>query len=300
MKKFLILYLGLLVSCTTMNLSPTPPHDTSTPPPPPTPTGTSPGLGAGFRFSTYGPPSNPGPAYWASVGEQMASRFPDAHPEAIWIVGNFTGKGTFLSFPADVKDTLITKTYVDMNEAALSLFDERGVRVWLQVEPGDADVVTLIHLTLNQYHHHPCVIGFGVDVEWYKTGAGPEGTPVDDATAAAWAEAVRSHNPAYRLFLKHWDYRWMPPTLREGIVFVDDSQQFESLEHMIAEFSQWGQHFAPAPVAFQYGYPSDRVWWSLLQDPPQAIGRAILDNVPNTAALFWVDFTVLEVFPPSP
>lgn len=304
MKKILPLCLCLLASCASMNTperSPgTPVGETPTVSPADTPASVPSGLGAGFRFSTYGPSSNPGPAYWASVGEQMAARFPNAHPEAIWIVGNFTGEGTFLSFPADTKDPLITKTYVDMNEAALNLFDERGVRVWLQVEPGNADVVTLIHLTLSQYSHHPCVLGFGVDVEWYKTGKGPEGTPIDDATAAAWVEAVQSHNPAYRLFLKHWDYDWLPPTQRDGIVFVNDSQQFESLEHMIAEFTRWGEHFAPAPVAFQYGYPSDRGWWRLLQDPPGEIGRAILENVPNTTALFWVDFTVLEVFPPSP
>lgn len=285
-------FLALLTACTAMS-SPAPTPSSSPSPPPPS-------LGAGFRFSTYGPSRNPGPEYWASVGEQMAAKFSNAQPEAIWIVGNFTGEGTFLSFPADIKDPLITKTYVDMNEAALSLFDERGVRVWLQVEPGTADVITLIHLTLSQYQHHPCVIGFGVDVEWYKTGAGPEGTPIDDETAMTWVEAVRSHNPTYRLFLKHWDYHWMPPSVREGIVFVDDSQQFESLEHMVAEFSRWGEHFAPAPVAFQYGYPADKPWWSQLQDPAGEIGHAILGNVPNTTALFWVDFTVLEVFPPSP
>lgn len=267
---------------------------------PPSPHPPYPALGTGFRFSTYGPAWNPGPEYWASIGEQMAAKFPNAQPEAIWIVGNFTGEGTFLSFPADIKDPLITKTYMDMNETVLSLFDERGVRVWLQVEPGNADVTTLIHLTLSQYHHHPCVIGFGVDVEWYKTAAGPEGTPVDDETAAAWVQAVRSYNPAYSLFLKHWDYNWLPPTGREGIVFVDDSQQFDSLEHMIAEFARWGEHFAPAPVAFQYGYPADKRWWSQLQDPVGEIGRAILEHVPNTIALFWVDFTILEVFPPNP
>jgi|YNPNPStandDraft_1061719.scaffolds.fasta_scaffold24413_2 hypothetical protein len=285
-----ILSLFFVVSCTAM----------TTASPTPSPTALPPALGAGFRFSTYGPPRNPGAAYWASVGEQMAARFPNAQPEAIWIVGNFTGKGTFLSFPAESDDTLITKTYVDMNEAALTLFDQRGVRVWLQVEPGNADMITLIHLVLNQYSHHPCVIGFGVDVEWYKTGVGPEGTPVSDAEATAWVEAVRTHNPAYRLFLKHWDYNWMPPHAREGIVFVDDSQQFGNLEEMLANFAQWGEHFAPAPVAFQYGYPSDKPWWSQLQDPPGDIGRAILERVPNTSALFWVDFTALEVFPPPP
>ncbi|MBN2387745.1 MAG: hypothetical protein JXB85_12065 [Anaerolineales bacterium] len=257
-------------------------------------------LGAGFRYSTYGPPSDPGPAYWAAVGEQMAARFDGATPQAIWIVGIFTGNGTYLSFPAETDDPLVTFTYVDMNEATLDLFDERGLQVWLQVEPGHADIPGLIDQVLGQYSQHPCVIGFGVDVEWFQSDGSAEGTPVTDAQARQWVAAVRRHDRDYLLFLKHWDPAYLPPTERDGLVFVDDSQQFESFEQMVAEFSAWGRHFAPAAVGFQYGYPADRHWWSQLADPPGDIGRAILENVPNTSALFWVDFTVLEVFPPGP
>ena len=91
----------------------------------------------------------------------------------------------------------------------------------------------------------------------------------------------------------------MPPTYREGLLFVDDSQILPSLEAMVNEFAEWGKAFAPAPVAFQYGYPSDKPWWSQLDDPPADIGRAILARVPNTEGLYWVDFTVLELFPPE-
>lgn len=266
---------------------------TSTPAPSP-----GPDLGAGFRFSTYGPPHNPGPAYWAAVGQKMAGKFPGAHPEAIWIVGNFMGQGmTYLSFHAETDDPFITSGYVDMNEAALTLFDEKGYKVWLQVEPGDADMLTLIPLVLNQYKRHPSVTGFGVDVEWYRSDGSPEGTPVTDADARAWVEAIRAVNPEYRLFLKHWEPDYLPSTERDGIVFMDDSQQFASFDAMKAEFAAWGQHFAPAPVGFQYGYPADRTWWGELQDPPGEIGQAILDAAPNTESLFWVDFTVLDVFP---
>jgi len=91
----------------------------------------------------------------------------------------------------------------------------------------------------------------------------------------------------------------MPPTERDGIFFVDDSQQFESFDHMVNEFAEWGEAFAPAPVGFQYGYPADKIWWQNLQDPPKDIGQALLDKVSNTQGLFWVDFTVLDVFPPE-
>jgi hypothetical protein len=110
---------------------------------------------------------------------------------------------------------------------------------------------------------------------------------------------VQAHDPSYTLFLKHWLPEKMPPSRREGILFVDDSMELPDLDSLVEEFAVWGETFAPAPVAFQYGYDEDRSWWSRLADPPGDIGRALLDAVPNARGLFWVDFTVLEVFPPD-
>lgn len=282
-------------------MTPIPPP-TSLPSPSPTPAPLP--LGAGFRFSTYGPPTNPGPEYWGSVGQQIAAKFATATaastPAAIWIVGNFDGNGVYLNFPCETQDPHIRCGFFDMNEEALALFDQLGLVVWLQVEPGDGSVDELIDLTLKQYGHHPSVAGFGIDVEWYHSTGAPEGQPVTDEEASRWVKAVRLHNPDYWLFLKHWKSEWLPPTEREGIFFVDDSQQFDSFDHMLAEFTAWGQHFAPSPVGFQYGYPADKPWWSALADPPADIGRALLAGVPNTRGLFWVDFTVQELFPPQP
>jgi len=257
-------------------------------------------LGAGFRYSTYGPDYDPGPEYWAGVGRQMADRFPNARPETIWIVGRLHGEGTLLSFPAGTDHPLIHATEEDGNEATLKLFDKLGVRVWLQVEPGNAPVEELIHLMLERYGHHASVIGVGVDVEWYRSTDKPAGQAVTDAEAIAWLAAARAHSPDYRLFLKHWEIDKMPPTVREGLFFIDDSQELASLDDMVAEFAVWGRAFAPAPVGFQYGYESDRHWWRQLEDPPAVIGQRILDAVPNTAGLYWVDFTALQMFPPKP
>ena len=256
-------------------------------------------LGAGFRFSTYGPDRDPGPGYWADVGRRMAGRFPGSVPEAIWIVGRLEGEGTFFNFPADTENPLIQTSEADGNEEILTLFDRVGLRVWLQVEPGNAPVDELIHLMLDRYGHHSCVVGVGVDVEWYRSVERPEGEPVSDELATAWLAAARSHDPGYRLFLKHWEIGMMPPTVRDGLFFVDDSQILPSLDAMVEEFAEWGRAFAPAPVGFQYGYESDRHWWEKLADPPAEIGRRILASVPNAAGLYWVDFTVLEVFPPA-
>lgn len=264
------------------------------------PKAVSPTLGAGFRYSIYGPEYDPGPAYWASVGERMSTLFPNARPMGIWIIGDIEDTQAYLNFPGASDDPNILFGETDDNEAALTYFDKHNVQVWLQVEPGDAEMLKVIDLILDRYSNHPCVIGFGVDVEWFhSTGGEAEGTPVTDAEAAAWVKAVRAHNPSYRLFLKHWETSFMPPTVRDGIFFVDDSQQFTSLQQMVDEFKVWGKTFAPSPVGFQYGYPDDETWWGRLENPPANIGSAILSTVPNTEALFWVDFTALAIFPPD-
>jgi hypothetical protein len=257
-------------------------------------------VGAGFRYSAYGPDYDPGPQYWLRVGREMAARFPGAVGETVWIVGRLNGDGTLFNFPVESDHPLIGGSETDENAAVLDLFDRHGFRVWLQVEPGHAPVDKLIDIVLEKYGHHPSVVGFGVDVEWYESTEKPEGKPVTDAEAQAWLAAVRKHDPDYRLFLKHWEIGKMPPTVREGLLFIDDSQILPSLEAMVDEFAVWGRAFAPAPVGFQYGYESDRPWWSKLGDPPGDVGRAILDRVPNTEGLYWVDFTVLELFPPGP
>jgi Polysaccharide deacetylase len=260
-----------------------------------------PSLGAGFRFSVYGQKENPGPKYWARVGREMAARFPGSTPEAIWIIGRKNGKGTEFPFPVgDVGDPLITGVDgEDPNEATLDLFDELGFRIWLQVEPRFASTEKLLRLMLQRYSHHRCIVGIGIDIEWNKSVDPDAGEPVSDSEAREWLSIARSFNPKYRLFLKHWLPEKMPPTFREGILFVDDSQILPSMQALVDEFAQWGKTFAPSPVAFQIGYPSDRPWWIQLKDPPKEIGSAILKAVPNTEALFWVNFSVLEVFPPD-
>jgi CubicO group peptidase (beta-lactamase class C family) len=108
---------------------------------------------------------------------------------------------------------------------------------------------------------------------------------------------VRTHDPAYQVFLKHWLDSQMPPSYRDGLVFVNDSQGFRSLAAMVTDFAAWGQHFAPAPVGFQFGYARDRKWWRNLANPPRDVGMAILGQVPNARDLYWVDFTAYEIWP---
>jgi hypothetical protein len=266
---------------------------------------------AGLRSSPYGPKGVfPAPEYWVNSARSMASRFAGAAPALVWIVGTmesivdtepedrFTGRSK-LSFPSpggDFPEIVFSDT--DANEAYLEEFDRRGYPVWLQVEPGNADMPTLIQLVMDRYGRHPCVIGFGVDVEWHRwSRRNPEGTEVSDEQARDWSERVRSYAPRYRLFLKHWLESKMPPTYRQGLSFISDSQEFTSLEQMLDDFEAWGKAFAPAPVGYQFGYPADGIWWRELADPPSAIGKAILARIPDTSELYWVDFTMQEIWP---
>jgi len=259
----------------------------------------SPGiLGAGFRYSVQGPLLDPGPRYWVYTGKSMASKFERAVPQGVWIVSHYNGKGTRFTFPGTSGNEDILFSSKERNEEALSLFDRQGIQVWLQIEPGQAPVEELLRIVLQRYGHHPCVIGVGIDVEWYCTERFAGEGFIADEDAMSWVKTVRSFNPDYWLFLKHWEVSKMPPNYRYGIVFVDDGQQFHSLEALSTQFTAWGRAFYPAPVAFQYGYPSDRVWWERLSNPADEIGRQILACVPNAGGLFWVDFTVLDVFPP--
>lgn len=114
--------------------------------------------------------------------------------------------------------------------------------------------------------------------------------------ANEWVSKIKGYNSTFRLFLKHWQPVNMPPTAREGIVFIDDTQNFENLESLMNKFTGWGQNFSQTDVGFQIGYLSDKTWWPLLEDPPRDIGLALIENVPNCRFIFWTDETVYEMY----
>ena len=138
------------------------------------------GLSAGFRASrilgSYPGRQFPSASYWVQTGKQIASKFVGSTPAAVWIVGLYQDSDEIqLNFPSP-GGTFPSIRFIsaDQNEEYLSKFDAEGIRVWLQIEPGPASVDTLIDLVLSRYKHHPCVAGFGVDVEWLdaKTNSG--------------------------------------------------------------------------------------------------------------------------------
>jgi hypothetical protein len=261
----------------------------------------------GFRASRlyhiYPDHEFPPKEYWLKVGNEMTAKFENARPAGIWIVGLYQDNGTVaLGFPSPGGSyDKITFATTDQNEEYLSYFDENNLKVWLQVEPGSADIDTLMHLVLDRYKQHPSVIGFGIDIEWYKADVYDEGAHVSNEEAEHWENTLHEIDTTYSLFIKHYNTRWMPPDYRGNIFFVDDSQDFnwgsDHLQLMVDEYRDWGATFSPNASGFQFGYPADRNWWSAYDDPPQTIGQALLDNIPECKGIFWVDFTVTEIFP---
>ena len=256
---------------------------------------------AGVRSSNYGIKPFPEPPGWQNAIRKMTSYFEGTTPCAIWIVGELARpRDCHLFFPGDGNQyPHVVFDPVDKHEKFLNYFDKAGIKVFLQVEPANADMNTLIDLVLGRYKHHPSVIGFGVDVEWYREADFPErGSKVDDVTAQQWEYKVKSHDPHYRLFLKHWDAGWMPPGYRGDIIFVDDSQEFKRFDDMVIEFvNDWARRFYPNMVVFQVGYNSDKPWWKKLPDPPKTIGDAIRKRVKQECGIIWVDFSLREVLP---
>ena len=260
----------------------------------------------GLRSSWYGIDYDFTNEQWRTMSQNLASFFP-ANPQTthIWIVGGLLTPGVCdLEFTKPGSKTYNNITFTPNkklnHEQMLTYFDAHGITVYLQVEPGMASIDTLIDLVLNQYKHHPCVIGFGVDVEWFMVDSTVpnETVPVTDSLAKQWEQNIKTHNPAYKLFLKHWEHTIMPPYYRGKIVFINDSQGFSSLNDMTSEFSGWANYFAPGPVMFQVGYYADYNWWKNLANPPKAIGEAIAQKITTdgqAVGIIWVDFTLNPV-----
>ena len=262
------------------------------------------GVRASRVLQSYPNRQFPASSYWVQSSKWMAGKFAGAAPAAIWIVSLAGDAGeSLMSFPADGKSyPNVTFASIDYNEVHLNAFDTSGVRVWLQVESGSANVDTLIELVLARYKKHHCVVGFGIDVEWldWKTNSGGRKL-TDSLEVKRWEEHVRKFDTTYTMFVKHYGKSWMPAKYRGKLLFVDDSQEFTAFSSgsvpMLSEFKAWGSTFAPSDVAFQFGYPIDSTWWRTYSDPAGYIGSTLFSQIPNAVGMIWVDFTLTKVFP---
>lgn len=290
---------------------------------------------AGIRVSSYGMKDSyregenlnfPDTTKMANLAETMSSYYEDSIPTYILIVGTMSGDDSCqLEFPVSDDESFdyVYGRKSDKYEEYLDKFDEIGAAVWLQVEPGNADLVKLAKLVLNRYKHHKCVKGFGIDVEWYyPKGTNGYGKKLESSVANKVLSAVRAIDSNYTVFVKHWDERWLP-NATDGFIYVNDSQNYLDLdddisrdevnalvnsisksdarkaaENMRDDFSDWAAHFAPCPVMFQIGYQKDKpIWKKLFNNPAKEMGDYLAKgcNSGNKIGIIWVDFTLKEV-----
>lgn len=261
-------------------------------------------LHVGLRRSSYGGKHHADNAWWVQRAKEFAAHFPSAKPTLIEIVSTYQEDGTTQfefakpdDFAGPTQGMAFSKGKT-LHEQALDEYDKQGVSVVLQVEPGNANLKDCLEIVHRRFGKHPCVIGLGVDAEWFftKESAKKEGRPITDEEAKGLIEAVVALNPKYTLFLKHFNAKHMPPTFRHpSLYFVSDSQQFASADEMLGDFRQWGGHFKDATTGYQFGYPDDMKWWSKLANPPMDLAERIRSAIPSCGYLFWVDFTADQV-----
>ena len=256
---------------------------------------------AGFRFSEGGVKDNygkiPDGDSWVEFVKKMKSHFnDDAKPTVVVIVSqNSDDTINMFGFPAPkgYSETKYIK-YDDKDkfEKILTKFDEVGFNVWLQVEPGDNDLIELAEIVFKQYGHHTCVKGFGIDLEWWYRSDDGKGSKLSDKDAKKIVEYVRSINKEYTVFAKHWEIDYMPQTYRDGMIFVDDSQDFETMSNVKSEFKDWAKAFEDNPVFFQIGYEADEHLWV---KSPVDFAKTIINEVTKYnkhVGILWVDFTM--------
>ncbi len=240
---------------------------------------------AGARSSTYSFKDNGDPfpeaKQWTDVANKMSSYTPDSKPTILWIVCN-------------AMDDYCEET--KNNDKYLDYFDKNNINVILQVEPSGDNVNDLIDTILTKYENHQSVIGFGVDIEFWGSGETNKTKKVTDKIAKKWLSTVRSYNNDYLLMLKHFDPYLMPPCTKDGLLFINDTQNYKSEDAIMKEFSSWANMLAPADVGFQIGYDGDRNWWEDYDNPPKSLSEKFVSSYANTAAVFWVDFTLSDVF----
>jgi parallel beta-helix repeat protein len=250
------------------------------------------GVFIGFHESKYGIGISPFPApeAWYTAGKIASDKFSGSTIGAVWVIGCARSDGaSFLNFPSTKQYPEIRFSATDENEEYLDYFDDKGVSVILQVEPGNANVDDLIRLVLDRYSHHPSVAGLGIDVEWYRFSNNWQGKPVSDEEAEEWYNLISSYNKSYVLTLTHWLAGKMPPTYREGIYFLYDGYNFNSHDDMMSHYTSWGKSFSTSPVGFYLGFPEDRQLRDVYTDPYETIGQDLLNSIENTKAIYWIN-----------
>jgi hypothetical protein len=228
-------------------------------------------------------------AYLKAI-RNIHKKFPGSTPWATWTVSDLSR--------AIPQGTTLTD---NQHEAYLSLMDQHGIEVFLEVFPFKADptknlpaldAAAEINRWLSKFKHHKSVVGVGIELEYFGKAT--------DALAATWDQTIKRHNSKYRMFLRHYNKDFMPPTYRGNgdLIFICDASE-STIPELNAAFANWANHFAPTACAFQIGYPADEDgmngsndlgWWRL-KDPVGEWGNGILPLIKDEkqdVGLIWV------------
>jgi len=261
------------------------------------------GMMMGWRASEVGHQYDKPSSYWTATATSISSKISGSSSSGVWILGYIEGNGygdpasayTYISFPKPAGSyTNVHFGSSDRNEAYLEAFDVAGLKIWLQVEPADADINMLCNLVMDKYKHHSCVIGFGLDCEWYKARTAIDGAVVSSSNIQSWVNNLKTHGANYKFFLKHFDASHLALASIEGLVYICDGQQFSGLNSLVNTFKGWGAKYQT--VAFQIGYEADERWWSVYEDPVKTIAQE-LERIVNCVGVYWVDFTITRLYP---
>ncbi|MBN2202572.1 MAG: hypothetical protein JW700_00065 [Candidatus Aenigmarchaeota archaeon] len=252
---------------------------------------------AGWRSSMYGYQQQKPPSYWVDVAKDISSKFPGTVPGGIWLVGETdgSGPGTLLYMKSTGSYPNIAFEKGDVSEEYLNAFDKANVKVILQVEPMSADINTLIDIVMSQYKHHSSVIGFGVDIEWY--GTCNDGCKPSAEDVISWNDKLHSINQNYTLMIKHFEESKLPTGIPSNILIVCDDEENGKLNTLVSEHALMESKFKNNPFGAQYGYPSDKNIWQDMQDPIKQLGNAIEDRIGRPISHFWVDFSIMDLYP---
>lgn len=263
----------------------------------------------GLRRSSYGlKVKNRDNAWWAVRAKEFAASITgerSTQPVIIQIVSIYLDDdGSTLfeftrpeNYSGSTKNMIFRPGAID-HEKALTTYDQQGVKAILQLEPGNADVSASLEIAHLKFGHHPSIIGYGIDAEWYYTRESIDNTGlhIRDKDARTWMEKVLSFSRDYTLFLKHWDSEHMPPTYRHpNLWFLSDTQNYMTIAQLVGDMKLWNRAHGDQIVGYQIGYKADERWWKKMKRPSVEISQSILKGIPNTRFLFWVDFTLNKI-----
>lgn len=228
------------------------------------------------------------PEEWGQVIFNIANKYPEAKAWVTW------GVGPYPEHNSPLND--------NQHEAAFTYLDGLPVSVFLETRPGSGtNMVNLIDTYFKKWGKHSCIKGFGIDLEFYKA--------ISDAEAKAMDEKLKSFNPEYRLFFKHWETGYMPKTYRGkgDLIFMSTSSE-ETPSSLIKQHADFCNAFTNAACGAQIGYPADEPsgpnhshptsgasydGWDKFKDPIKDWGDAFLKAVTsNTMEMVFTWVTV--------